>query len=135
MQFGPFLCGKIKVSTKKEKCYTKLWRREKNTIIGYTKINLKIHAKVGIIIDRAKIFEAIEIERERQEKLHPKPVLKESESPEVKALAHYLWLTDMLAVLIEEIGEVGKALQGEGDLEEELIQVASVAVRWLENIK
>jgi len=38
----------------------------------------------------------------------------------------------MLAILVEEIGEVARALQGEGSLEEELIQVASVCVRWLE---
>jgi NTP pyrophosphatase (non-canonical NTP hydrolase) len=42
---------------------------------------------------------------------------------------------EFLAVLIEEVGEVGKALQGDGDLKEELIQVASVVVRWLENMK
>jgi len=53
----------------------------------------------------------------------------------VKAIAHYLWLTDMLAVLIEEVGEVGKALQGEGELDTELIQIASVCCRWLENLK
>lgn len=41
----------------------------------------------------------------------------------------------MLTILVEEIGEVGSALQGEGVLEDELIQVASVCVRWLENIK
>ena len=90
--------------------------------------------KKGLIIDRATIFEKIEIERDRQEKLHPKPTIKGSESPEVRAIAHYLWLTDMLAVLIEEIGEVGKALQGEGELDTELIQVASVCCRWLENL-
>jgi len=49
-------------------------------------------------------------------------------------MTHYLWLTDMLAVLIEEVGEIGKALQGEGDLEEELIHVASVCCRFLENL-
>jgi hypothetical protein len=88
-----------------------------------------------IQIERAEIFRLIEIERDRQEKLHPKPTVKESESAEVKAIAHYLWLTDMLAVMIEEVGEVGKALQGEGDLKEELVQVAAVCCRWLENLK
>lgn len=38
----------------------------------------------------------------------------------------------MLAVLVEELGEIGRALQGEGDLDEELIQLAAVCVRWLE---
>lgn len=71
----------------------------------------------------------------RQETLHPKPRVKDTEPPEVKAMAHYLWLTEMLSVLIEEVGEVGKALQGEGDLKEELIQVASVCVRWVESLK
>lgn len=41
----------------------------------------------------------------------------------------------MLSVLIEEVGEIGKALQGEGSLEDEIIQVAAVCVKWLENIK
>lgn len=91
--------------------------------------------KKGLIIERATIFEKINTERDRQEKLHPKPTVKNSESPEVKAIAHYLWLTDMLAVLIEEVGEVGKALQGEGKLDVELIQIASVCCRWLENLK
>ena len=81
------------------------------------------------------LFRSIEIERNRQDKIHPKPTLTENESPEVNAIAHYLWLTDMLAILIEEVGEIGKALQGEGDLEEELVQVASVCCRWLENLK
>ena len=39
---------------------------------------------------------------------------------------------EMLAVLVEEIGEVGRALQGEGDLTEELIQMAAECIRWLE---
>lgn len=87
------------------------------------------------MIERAEIFERIEAERARQDKLHPKPTVKESESPEIKAIAHYLWLTDMLAVILEEVGEVGRALQGEGDLAEELTHVAAVAVRWLEALK
>lgn len=88
-----------------------------------------------IPIERAEIFRLIEIERDRQEKLHPKATVRESESAEVKAIAHYLWLTDMLAVLIEEVGEVGKALQGEGELKDELVQVAAVCCRWMENLK
>jgi NTP pyrophosphatase (non-canonical NTP hydrolase) len=39
---------------------------------------------------------------------------------------------EILAVLVEEIGEIGRALQGEGDLSEELIHVAAVCIRWLE---
>lgn len=103
-------------------------------MIGYTKVNLKIPIIGGEKVERTEIFEQIELERERQERLHPKPKIKKGESPEIKAIAHYLWLTDMLAVLIEETGEIGKALQGEGDLKEELVHVASVCVRWLENL-
>lgn len=33
---------------------------------------------------------------------------------------------------MEEIGEVAKALQGDGDLKEELVHSAAVCVRWLE---
>jgi hypothetical protein len=90
----------------------------------------------GVIpIDRHDIFRAIETERERQNMLHPTPTVKSTESPEVKAVAHFLYLNEMLSVLIEEVGEVGKAMQGEGDLAEELTQVAAVCVRWLENMK
>ena len=42
--------------------------------------------------------------------------------------------TNRLAVLIEEVGEVASALQGDGDLEEELMQLASVCLRWLEEL-
>lgn len=40
-----------------------------------------------------------------------------------------------LAVLVEEVGEVAQAMQGDGDLETELVQVAAVAVAWLEAIE
>lgn len=47
-----------------------------------------------------------------------------------------------LSILIEEIGEVGEAIQDEyfnnenpGCLEKELVQVAAVAVQWLECIR
>ena len=42
--------------------------------------------------------------------------------------------TNRFAVLVEEVGEVASALQGDGDLEEELMQLASVCVRWLEEL-
>jgi NTP pyrophosphatase (non-canonical NTP hydrolase) len=42
--------------------------------------------------------------------------------------------TNRLAVLVEEVGEVASALQGDGDLEEELMQLASVCLRWLEEL-
>lgn len=63
------------------------------------------------------IFDAILQERLRQDQLH-------------------IWnkKTNKLAILVEEIGEIGAALQGDGDLEEELIQLAAVAVRWLESL-
>ena len=38
------------------------------------------------------------------------------------------------AILVEEIGEVNKALLTGGDLESELVQVAAVAVAWLESL-
>ena len=42
--------------------------------------------------------------------------------------------TNRLAVLVEEVGEIASALQGDGDLEEELVQLASLCVRWLEEL-
>lgn len=76
----------------------------------------------------------IEEERNRQDILHPLRKIKQSNDDNVNVMAQYLFLVEMLSVLIEEVGEVGKAMQGDGDIVDELIQVAAVCVRWLENI-
>ena len=39
-----------------------------------------------------------------------------------------------LPILTEELGEVAAAMQGDGNLQNELIQVAAVAVCWLEGL-
>lgn len=88
-----------------------------------------------ITIDRKEIFSLIEEERERQEKLHPLKLIKKTDDENINVLAQYLFLNEMMAVLIEEVGEIGKALQGDGDIKEEIIQVAAVCCRWLENMK
>lgn len=59
--------------------------------------------------------------------------LKVTQDPELLVMQNYIRQNEFLAILVEEIGEVGKALQGDGDLQTELIQVASVCVRWLES--
>lgn len=86
-------------------------------------------------MERKEIFRLIEIERARQDELHPLPVPKKCEDKDIEIIKNLIKQMDFLAVLIEEIGEVGKALQGEGDLKEELIQSASVCIRWLELLK
>ena len=63
------------------------------------------------------IFDAIIQERRRQDGLH-----------------QWSNRTNRLAVLMEEVGEVAMALQGEGFLEEELVQIAAVCIRWLEEL-
>lgn len=70
-------------------------------------------------MERTDIMAAIFIERYRQETLHPKNQLH-----------------DYLPILIEEVGEVGTALQNrdELNLKEELVQLCAVCVRWLESI-
>ncbi len=50
-------------------------------------------------------------------------------------IANYINTTEMLAILVEEVGEVASAIQGDGDLAEELTHVAAVCVRWLEHMK
>ena len=64
-----------------------------------------------------EILWLIAAERERQEKLHPN----------VESELH------LMTVLVEEVGEVAKALQENTNVTEELVQVAAVAIRWLEN--
>jgi NTP pyrophosphatase (non-canonical NTP hydrolase) len=70
-------------------------------------------------MQRSDIIEAIFLERYRQNILHP-------------------WnrYTPRLAVLVEELGEVGTALQDDDtdNLKEELIQLAALCVRWLEEL-
>jgi NTP pyrophosphatase (non-canonical NTP hydrolase) len=66
-------------------------------------------------MNQVDILNAIIKERKRQDWLHP-----------------HNRKADYLAIMIEEVGEVGKALQGDGSLKEELIQLAATCVRWLE---
>lgn len=70
---------------------------------------------------RLDIRAAVDIERARQDIVHPRRF--ESGSDGLR-----------LAVLIEEVGEVGTAIQDRDrdTLRTELVQVAAVCVRWLE---
>jgi NTP pyrophosphatase (non-canonical NTP hydrolase) len=68
------------------------------------------------MMNQEYIFDAIIQERKRQDMLHP-----------------WIKKTNRLAILVEEVGEIAQALQGEGNLEEELVQLAAVCVRWLED--
>ena len=68
---------------------------------------------------RARIYQLIDGERERQNRIHPRDMGELS-----------------LPVLGEEFGEVCKAIfeSDEGELREELVHVAAVCVRWLEEL-
>jgi NTP pyrophosphatase (non-canonical NTP hydrolase) len=81
-----------------------------------------------------EIIHAIVHERARQDKIHPMGKMKKGTLSDSEIMHNYMITNDLFAVLIEEVGEIGRALQGEGDLREELIQVASVCVRFLENL-
>jgi NTP pyrophosphatase (non-canonical NTP hydrolase) len=47
---------------------------------------------------------------------------------------NYFEQSDRMAILTEEVGEVAKALLDGDGLREELIQVAAVAIRWVEEL-
>lgn len=64
--------------------------------------------------------------------MHPILRIKKDQDDEIKAMTAIINNSEMLAVLVEELGEVARALQGEGSLDEELIQMAAVCCRWLE---
>jgi NTP pyrophosphatase (non-canonical NTP hydrolase) len=83
-------------------------------------------------MDRQEIYRLIDEERDRQDLLHPKTIRRKSDSEDVEIIANLIDQMEYLAVLVEEVGEVGKAMQGDGDLKEELIQTASCCVRWVE---
>ncbi len=67
---------------------------------------------------RQKVLSDIERERERQDALHPN-------FSEHKRLA----------ILVEEVGEVAQSIQEDTNLYEEIIHVASVCVRWAEEVR
>lgn len=78
-------------------------------------------------MSRESILDDIRVERGRQDELFPNQEPGWSGAP-----GDY----EMLAVLVEEVGEVAKASM-EGvtkDLQRELVEVAAVAVKWLEII-
>ena len=71
-------------------------------------------------MNKETILEWILVERNRQDVIHPFFPSKDFEK---------------LSILLEEVGEVAKALneKDEENLKEELIQVAAVCMRWLES--
>jgi hypothetical protein len=74
-------------------------------------------------VNRARIADLIRAERGRQENRHPAATCLHPIGDAVK-----------VAVLLEEVGEVARAVL-DGDLDtltDELVQVAAVAVAWLE---
>lgn len=93
------------------------------------------HRKKGTIIDRKDIFETIENKMNEHDFYIHVPNPNHDDDPELKILKHYFYLNEMLSLLIAEIGAVGKALQGEGDLPDALLNMASLCANWLENIE
>jgi NTP pyrophosphatase (non-canonical NTP hydrolase) len=83
-----------------------------------------------------EIFLLISAERERQDQIHPFTNYKSTDDEEVNVMKNFFLQLELLSVLGEEFGEVCRCIQsGDGDLKEELVQVASVCVRWLEALK
>lgn len=68
-------------------------------------------------MNQVEVLHRIKQERKRQDTLHP-----------------YNNIGDYFVILSEEFLEVAMAMQGQGDLKEELIHVTSVCVRWLEEL-
>lgn len=102
-----------------------LQTQEALLIAGYAPTDIAVNDLLAALAEvkggkRAEIFAAISAERERQNSLHPPP-------PD-------MW--QALAVLTKEVGEVAKAIieRKPEEVREELIQVAAVAVRALEDV-
>lgn len=75
---------------------------------------------------RAAIFQAIAAERTRQMVKHPGHTIADDSTE----------LYKKLAILVEEVGEVSRAmLDGKpDDMRKELVEVAACAVGWLESL-
>lgn len=95
-----------------------LWHGSTLEVMNYIEIREK--TENNGVTAREQIFDSITAERARQDRKHPEF------QPEFR-----------MAVLSEETGEVGRALQNKdaANLREELVQVAAVAVRWLEALE
>lgn len=83
----------------------------------------------GVELQTVTVLDLVQAERARQEHLYTAGVLPAiCSNPDCP--------NDLrLAALVEEVGEVGRAILGDGDLRTELVQVAAVAVAWLEGIE
>lgn len=75
------------------------------------------------------VYDAVRAERERQEQLF--------EAGELTWVASRSGCPDdlRLAALVEEVGEVARAYHDGSDVRTELVQVAAVAVAWLEGME
>lgn len=98
------------------------------------------------VINRTPIFDAIDKERDRQDRLHPGT----SQIPDGTGIEKWGWLEKAAreqsgmeetlgkvthaTVLLEEVAEALAAENGT-DLETELTQVAAVAVQWIEKLR
>ena len=82
-------------------------------------------------MNRADVYRLIDAERERQAILWLQPHdwgVGDCSSPDVQPIVK-------AAVLSEETGEVARAILDKSDPLEELVQVAAVAVAWLEGME
>lgn len=82
-------------------------------------------------MNRARVYALIDAERERQAIRWLVPHewgVGDCSSPDVAPIVK-------VAVLSEETGEVARAILDRGDPLEELVQVAAVAVAWLEGME
>lgn len=97
------------------------------------------------IINRTPIFDAIDLERDRQDRLHPGT----SQIPDgtgtqwawfeaaARRNSHEQEQTNTVThagVLLEEVAEA-LATENDTDLETELTEIASVAVQWIEKLR
>lgn len=58
--------------------------------------------------------------------------MKKEQADEILTMATIINNSEMLAILIKGLGQVGQAIQGERDLTEELVAAAAICIRWLE---
>lgn len=97
------------------------------------------------VINRTPIFDAIDLERDRQDRLHPGTM----QIPDGTG-KRWAWLeaaarsyahaeedaskVTHAGVLLEEVAEA-LAAENDTDLETELTEIASVAVQWIEKLQ
>lgn len=81
------------------------------------------------------ILAAVEEKRIEQQKKHPSIKILPIDDNDTKILKQYFFANEMMNTMLIKIGDLGLALEGDRELTKELIEISTLCICWLEQIK